>query len=267
MSTQSLPAVSLRIDNRLPDAQVLLRGVNYLIRMALWLIKPAISGLESSFLPALREAGRQPALSTRRACAPGRRNPRSVDAEQLCCGAAEDGDLVVGAEARGREDMIDRHLVPRERVVGADDDLADAGFGDQVAQPLGGEHDRVEIELTVLQVLGRLFLRQRADPVREGGDDGIRARGVGRQEAAAMRGTDLQARKAVERALEDQVRERNRGFERVADRVGQEATAAEAAARLQFPCAERMHENQDAELLRLCPDRGGFGGGPFLPRD
>src|SRR3984893_18301417 len=198
MSTQSLPATSLRTGNRLPAAQVLLRVVNYLICMVLWLIGSAICGLQSSFLPALREAGRQPTLSTRLACGPGRRNPRSVDAEQLCCGAAEEGDFVVVAEARGREDVIDRHLVPRERVVGADDDLTDAGFGDQVAQPLGGEHDRVEIELTVLQVLGRLFLRQRADPVREGRDDGIRARGVGRQEAAAMRGTDLEPRKAVE---------------------------------------------------------------------
>ena len=66
-------------------------------------------------------------------------------------------------------------LVPRERVVGAEHDLADAALGDQVAHRLGGEHDRVEIELAVLQVLGRLFLRQRADPVREGRDHRVRA--------------------------------------------------------------------------------------------
>jgi len=58
MATQSLPAVSLRTGNRLPDAQVLIRGVNYLICMALWLVGSAISGLEPSFLPALREAPR-----------------------------------------------------------------------------------------------------------------------------------------------------------------------------------------------------------------
>src|ERR1700730_8801975 len=103
MSTQSLPAVSLRTGSRLPDAQVLIRGVNYLISMALWLIGAAICGLESSFLPALREAPGDNRRSPRQARGPG----RSVDAEQLCRGAAEDGDLVVVAEARGREDVID----------------------------------------------------------------------------------------------------------------------------------------------------------------
>ena len=56
MLTQSLPAASLRTGNRLPAARVLFRVSNYLICMASWLIGPAISGLESSFLPALREA-------------------------------------------------------------------------------------------------------------------------------------------------------------------------------------------------------------------
>jgi hypothetical protein len=176
MTTQSLPAVSLRTGYRLPAARVLLRVVNYLICMALWPIGPAISGLGSVFLPALREAA------------------GSVDAEELRGGAAEDGDAVVVAQARDRQDVVDRHLVPRERVVGADHHLAHTALGDQVAHPFGGEHDRVEIELTVLQVLGRLLLGQRADPVREGRDDCIRARGVGRQEAAAMSRTNLEPR-------------------------------------------------------------------------
>src|SRR6516164_7056662 len=80
------------------------------------------------------------------------RSCSGIDAEQLCCGSAEDRDAVVVAQARDRHDVVDRDAVPRERVVGADDDLADAGLGDQVAHPLRGEHDRVEIELTVLQV-------------------------------------------------------------------------------------------------------------------
>src|ERR1700730_4341264 len=125
MSTQSLPAVSLRTGNRLPDAQVLFRGVNYLICMALWLIGAAICRLQSSFLPALREGA------------------GSVNAEELGGGAAEDGDAVVVAQARDRHDVIDRHLVPRERVVGADHHLAHTGLGDQVAHSLRGEHDRV----------------------------------------------------------------------------------------------------------------------------
>src|SRR5216684_635541 len=70
MSTQSLPAVSLRTGNRLPAARVLLWVSNYLIFLVLSLIKPAISDLESSFLPALRETaenrfGRHPGRDRR----------------------------------------------------------------------------------------------------------------------------------------------------------------------------------------------------------
>ena len=80
-----------------------------------------------------------------------------------------------------------------------------------------------------------------------------------------MRGADLEAREAVERALEDQVRQRDRGFERVADRVGQEAVAAEPAARLQFARAERVHEDQDAELLALAQNGWNFGSASSCP--
>src|SRR5437868_5908534 len=102
MSTQSLPAPSLRIGHRLPAARVLLRRVNRLIRMVSWPIGPAISGRGSVFLPALRKT------------------PASIDAEELGGGAAEDGDALVVAQAGDRHDVVDRHLVPRERVVGAD---------------------------------------------------------------------------------------------------------------------------------------------------
>src|ERR1700719_605466 len=123
MSNRTLPAFSLRTGNCLPAAQMLLRAVNYLIRMASSLIGPAISGRGSNLLPGLREGA------------------GSVDAEELGGGAAEDGDALVVAQARDRHDMVDRHLVPRERVVGADHRLADGAFGDQVAHPFGGEHD------------------------------------------------------------------------------------------------------------------------------
>src|SRR6266702_8043796 len=82
-----------------------------------------------------------------------------------------------------------------------------------------------------------------------------------------MRGADLEARKAVERALEDQMRQGDRGFERVADCVGQQAAALQPAARLELPGAERLHENQDAELFGLGPDRVEFGVGQFLAGD
>ena len=49
-----------------------------------------------------------------------------------------------------------------------------------------------------------------------------------------MGGADLQSRKAIERAFEDQMRQGDRRLERVADRVGQQAAAIQPAARLQF---------------------------------
>ena len=63
------------------------------------------------------------------------------------------------------------------------------------------------------------------------------------------------------------MRQGDRGFERVADRVGQKAAAGEPAARLQFPGAERVHKNEDAELFGLCPDRVELRVGQFLPGD
>src|SRR5207237_6592854 len=71
MTTQSLPAASLRPAIRLPVARVLLRVSNHLNWMALSAIGAAVSGVASGCLPALREAsGRLPQV-------------RSVDAEQL----------------------------------------------------------------------------------------------------------------------------------------------------------------------------------------
>ena len=82
-----------------------------------------------------------------------------------------------------------------------------------------------------------------------------------------MRRTDLEPREAVERALEDQMRQRDRGFERVADRVGQKPAAVEPAAGCELTAAGRVHEDQDAELFGLGPDRVEFRIGQLLPRD
>src|SRR5205807_2412332 len=68
-----------------------------------------------------------------------------------------------------------------------------------------------------------------------------------------VRGADLEAREAIERALEDEVRERERGFERVADGVVQAAVAAQA--RLQLRGPDRMDEHQHTQLLGLAPER------------
>src|SRR5215471_10121579 len=61
------------------------------------------------------------------------------------------------------------------------------------------------------------------------------------------------------------MRQGDRRFERIADRVGKEAAAAEPTARLQFPGAERVHENKNAELFGFGPDGVKFRVGQFLP--
>src|SRR6266851_8209634 len=55
MPTKSLPAASLRTTDRLPAARIRLLGSNYLIFMVLWPIRRLLFGVESYFLPALRE--------------------------------------------------------------------------------------------------------------------------------------------------------------------------------------------------------------------
>src|SRR6266850_6449639 len=55
MSTQNLPAASLRTGNRLPASRVLLQVSKYLVWMALSSIYSSIRGAVSIFLP---EAGR-----------------------------------------------------------------------------------------------------------------------------------------------------------------------------------------------------------------
>ncbi len=56
MTTLPLPPVSLRPARRLPVIWVLVRTFNRLIYMTFWSIIETIFGVESNFLPALREA-------------------------------------------------------------------------------------------------------------------------------------------------------------------------------------------------------------------
>src|SRR5205807_233837 len=89
---------------------------------------------------------------------PGRYAPSGRDAEQLRRSSAEDCDPLVVAQSRCAEHEVDLGAGPREWIVGPDHDLARTGFRDQVAQRLGREHDRVEIELAVLEIRGWIFL-------------------------------------------------------------------------------------------------------------
>src|SRR5689334_12046885 len=178
----------------------------------------------------------------------------SLNAQQLCRGAAEDRDALLIGETGCGHHQLDLGAGPGERIVGPDQNPIGTGLGDQMAQRLGGKDDGVEVELAVAQIGGGLLFRQRADAIRKAADHGIGAIGVGRQEAAAGGGADLEAGEAVERALIDQMRQRDGGLERIADRVGEEAAATEAAGWFQLARAERVHEDQHAEFLALRPE-------------
>src|SRR5262245_34204444 len=101
-----------------------------------------------------------------------------------------------------------------------------------MTQPLAGEDERVEVHL--FQVLGRLLLQRFRAGGREGDATLIRSRGVGRQVSATMRGADLQVRKLVQRTFEDQMRQRDRRLERIADDVAQETVALHSRADVRY---------------------------------
>ena len=69
-----------------------------------------------------------------------------------------------------------------------------------------------------------------------------------------MRGHDHEFREALQCALEDEVGERDRRLQRVADRVAQQPLAGQAATDLELARAHRVHEDQHAQLFALGPE-------------
>src|SRR6266404_2757482 len=92
-------------------------------------------------------------------------------------------------------------------------------------QRFGSEHQGIDIELP--QIFGGFFLerRKRLAGFRKRETAVIGAVGIRWQVAASMRGAQLEARKTVERAIENQMRERDGGVERIADHVGEQPVA------------------------------------------
>src|SRR5476649_1696933 len=93
----------------------------------------------------------------------------------------------------------------------------------------------------------------------------VRSIGVGRQEAAAMRSDYFELRKSIEYALEDEVRERDRRLQGIADRVGEPAVAGQFLRKLGD--ARRMNEQGHVEFFRLGPHRMKFRIGKCLAVD
>ena len=137
-------------------------------------------------------------------------------------------------------------------MIGADNQLADADFGCQMAQRFVGEHQRVEIHLA--HVLGGLFLEFDAG-IHFGRDAQaiVRTRRVRAEESAAVRRANFKTGKFIQRAFKDQMRQRDGGVERIADGVGQPAVAAKTLG--QLGRALRMDEQQHAEFFGLGPHR------------
>src|SRR6266853_4944075 len=187
------------------------------------------------------------------------------DPEELRRGVAQHRGPLRVAEAGRVEDVVHRRARPGIGIVGAHDDLAGAGLGGQVPQGLRGEDDRVVVHLA--KVLGRLLLELAGAARGERQAALVGAPRVRGQEASAVGGADLEAGKAVEGALEDQVRERDGGLERVADHVVEEPVALEAGGRVQLRGALRVDEHRHPELLGLGPERVELGIGDLLAVD
>ena len=94
-------------------------------------------------------------------------------------------------------------------------------------------------------------MRQVAVAVRTRAPGVIDAAGIAAEIAAAMHGEDLELGMALEHAVEDQVMQRDRRLERIADDV----VEVEAREALALGEAVRMDHDQRAELLGLLPER------------
>src|SRR5215469_3538942 len=125
----------------------------------------------------------------------------------------------------------------------------------QVAQRLGCEDQRIDVKLFP-EILAGALLDGTATGA--GRTTVIGAIDVGGEITAAMRSANLEPRIAVERSVENQMREEDGGFERIANHVVQPSVACEPP--VQFgnargiPELDGMHENQHAQLLGFGPE-------------
>src|SRR5262245_15352999 len=126
-----------------------------------------------------------------------------------------------------------------------------------MTEPFRREYHRVVVEL--LEILRRLLLDRPVGAARTlrrlRRAAAVGARRVGRRIAATMGGDDLHPRELVQRPVEDQVRERDRRLERVADDVPEQPVALEPRGGVQLSGALRVDEDDGAELLGLGPER------------
>src|SRR3954470_17909042 len=178
-------------------------------------------------IPTVVRQAHETGYTTRRAAAqrrpPTRYSGCGIQPQEFDQVVAENRHPVGVAQTWRAEHVIDRGGRPRERCVRSEHDLAGTRPGDKMPQALGGEDERVEIEL--LQIVAWRVLVG-AGAVRGKGEAAVvETAGIRGQEPTAVRGADLQARKPIEGAFEDQVRDRDRRLERVADDIREEPVA------------------------------------------
>src|ERR1700733_11108877 len=143
-----------------------------------------------------------------------------IDSEQLRSSAAQHGAPFIGGQARRVQNVIDRRSSPRKRPVRPHYNLAGAALGDQMAQGFRSKDQGIEIKLP--QIFTGMFLQRRWRAIGRGcRATVIGPRGVRRQVSATVRRADLETRKPVERAIENQMRQRKSGFQWIADYVAQ----------------------------------------------
>ena len=143
--------------------------------------------------------------------------------------------------------------MPRNRVIGPDDELARADFSREVAQHFRREDERVVVHRP--HIFRRLLLELDLGVAVPRGDTTgvVRARRIRRQETAAVRRAHLEIREPVECAFEDQLREADRGVERIADRVREPAVSFETLGELRRTL--RVDEDEHAEVFAFLPER------------
>src|SRR5262245_48273284 len=130
-------------------------------------------------------------------------------------------------------------------------------------QPFSSEHHRVEVQL--LQVLARFLLILVRALGRKRDAALVEATDVRRQKPARVSATELQSRESIERAFKNQMRQRDRRFERISNHVGQKSIALESISELRNTL--RVHEDQRAERLSLRPERIERRRGELFPVD
>ena len=209
--------------------------------------RQAVAGTRTTPSPTTNPSPTTPSCRQRAILTEARSDACRERGQQLGRVARQDRALVGLREpglAHALDRVVDAHV---ERVVGAEQHPVGADRLDERTQRARGVHERVEPQASQVR------RRQLAASVRLGPH---LPRVVGATEergqvAAAVRGDDPQVRMPVEHAREDEVRQRDRVLDRLADRV-REVVAVEP---LVEAAAERVQEHDRVELLGARPER------------